>query len=220
VTLGVLVHVGFAVAHLLVVLAVLGERSVPGARIIAGVAALLVADNLILAAGSLLGEGALLESLSVLRFVGHALVTPLLVLAARALAEVSGFGWARRVSTRRIAVVLTAGLVVLGVVADLIGLELAAIVEGGILRYHDPGGGAPIAAIVTLVAVLVLAGPMVRRSAGVGPLVGALVMFVASALDPLTTGPTLGNDGEVALLTGLALVVRGVRRSEMSSGLV
>jgi hypothetical protein len=217
VTVGVVTHAVFAVAHMLVLVVLLRGRRVPGARIIAGVAGLLVADNLILAGGSLLSEGALLEALSGLRFIGHAFVTPLLVLAARALAETSEVRWAARAATRITTVVLTAALVALGVMTDLVGLELAPILEGGILRYHDPSGGAPVAAIVTLVAVLVLAWPMVRRSAGPGPLVGAIVMFVASALDPLTTGPTLGNAGEVALLLGLALGVRGVRQAAVRS---
>lgn len=214
-TIGAALHLAFAIVHLGVVVLALRDRTVAGARIVAAVAVLLVADNLIIAGGVLVGEGTLLESLSLLRFVGHVVVTPLLVMAVRSLAEECRIDRAARPAVRALAIVLTVGLIALGVVTDLVDLDLVPILEGGVLRYHDPAGGAPVAAIVTLIVVLALAWPMARRAAGPGALVGGIVMFVASALDPVAQGPTLGNAGEVALLLGLTLGVRGVSRADV-----
>jgi hypothetical protein len=212
VTTGSFLHLAFALAHMAVLVVLVRHRTVPGARIIAAVALLLVVDNAVLVAGSFLGEGGALRSLSLVRFAGHAIVTPLLVVAVRSLADASSVRWVAGRAARWSAVVVAAGLVVFGVATDLVGLDLSPVREGGVLRYHDPSGGPPLAAILTLVVVIVLSVPMVRRAGGPAPLVGALLMFVASALDPLVEGPVVGNAGEVALLLGLAAGVRRVGR--------
>jgi hypothetical protein len=210
-TTGVSLHLMFATVHVVVVAAALRGRPVTGARIVAAVAILLVIDNLILAAGSVIGEGEALRSVSLVRFAGHTFVTPLLVVAARSLAAEGGVRWATRPPARAVASGLCGVLIAVGIATDLVGLELAPILEGGVLRYHDPMGGPPVPAIVTLVAVLILSVPLGRAGGGWGPLVGGALMFVASALDPLVDGPVLGNAGEVALLLGLTASIRTLR---------
>lgn len=207
-------HGALAAVHLAVVVGVLRGRRVPGARLVAVVAALLVVDNAVLAVGGLVGEGPTLRGLNLVRFVGHALLTPLLVVAARGLAAANGVRRAGLPSTRRAVLAVTALLVVAAVATDLRGLELVPVAEGGILRYHDPTGGPPVAAILTLLLVLVLAVPIGRADGGWGLLVGAAVMLVASGLDPLVPGPIVGNAGEAALLLGLGAAVGSVRRRE------
>lgn len=208
------VHGALAAAHLAVVVGVLRGRQVPGARLVAVVAALLVVDNAVLAVGALVGEGPTLRGLNLVRFVGHALLTPLLVVTARALTAGSGVRRAGLPAARRAALAVTALLVVAAVATDLRGLELVPITEGGILRYHDPTGGPPVAAILTLVLVIVLAVPLGRAGGGWGLLAGAIAMLVASGIDPLVPGPIVGNAGEAALLLGLGAAVRTVRRRE------
>lgn len=54
----------------------------------------LVYDNAVIALGSLPGPGELLQSLNVGRFLLHAIITPMLIMAALDMARRAGVGWA------------------------------------------------------------------------------------------------------------------------------
>ncbi|MFD5874863.1 hypothetical protein [Streptomyces sp. NPDC060322] len=168
----------------------------------------LVWDNAVIAVGSPVGSGSLLETMSVPRFVAHALLTPFLVLWSLSAVDRAGLSWAGRTPVRAAAVGLTVLLVVLGVLHDILGLSLRAERWAGSLRYVNdaasPAG--PLPAIVSGLVVLA-AGIVLWRRTGFGRL--ALTAGVMVAVSGAAASvPVLGNAGEVVLGIGLLLTVR------------
>ncbi|MGW7517748.1 hypothetical protein ACWGJ2_19385 [Streptomyces sp. NPDC054796] len=172
------------------------------------VSAALVWDNGVIALGDPLGAGPLLETLSVPRFVLHALLTPLLVLWALAAADHAGVSGARRGPVRAVATALTALLIAAGVHHDILGLTLRAERWGGALRYVNDSTSpvGPLPAVLTGLIVLA-AGIVLWRRTGFGRLaLTSAVMVVASGAAARV--PPLGNAAEVVLITGVLLTVR------------
>ncbi|TIC88876.1 ATP-binding cassette domain-containing protein [Nocardioides sp. GY 10113] len=168
------------------------------------VTAALVYDNAILALGRTIGEGDVLHVLSMPRYAGHALGTPLLVMFAFTCA--SRFGIAR-FSRREAAtgwgfVVYIA--IMLGVLDDVVKLHLAPVYKNGLLSYgHTSAGGAPIKEIVTVVCLLLLGGAIARYGRSHWMFLGAVAMFVIAAF--WASNPVLSNTGELLLLAGIVL---------------
>lgn len=178
---------------------------------VVAVAAGLVYDNGVVALGSTLGPGEPLLALSLPRFVVHALATPLLIVFALGAARDLGLTWARRRMVQAGFWLLTAALIVYGVVADLVGLTLVPEREGDALRYTAAESVAPIPSVVTIVVLLVVGAALLVRARTGWMLLGAALMLAASAVPdaPLV----VGNLGEIALIAGLALTARKMGRS-------
>ncbi|MFC8228119.1 hypothetical protein [Streptomyces sp. NPDC057287] len=165
-------------------------------------------DNAVIAVGSLTGAGPLLESLSVPRFVAHALLTPFLVLWSLSALDRAGLRWARRTVVRAAAVGLTVLLVAAGVLHDILGLSLRPERWAGSLRYVNDAASptGPLPAIVTGLVVLA-AGIVLWRCTGFGRL--ALTAGVMVAVSGAAASvPVLGNAGEVVLDIGLLMTAR------------
>ncbi|MBF6168870.1 hypothetical protein IU486_29620 [Streptomyces gardneri] len=148
-------------------------------------------DSAIVGLGATLGEGALLHALSLGRFVGHALLTPLLVLWA---ADRTGASprW------RRSALVLTVALVAWGVLTELPHLRLVPRWFADTLRYSAESPAPPVPALV-VTAVLLVAGIVLWRSEGrLSPLLSTGLLLLASAA--AVAVPPLGNVGEAVML--------------------
>ncbi|MFJ3702983.1 MULTISPECIES: hypothetical protein [Streptomyces] len=198
-------------------------RAAPGLSAVVPtlVCSALVWDNGVIAVGSSVGAGPLLETLSVPRFVAHALLTPLLVLWSLSAAEHAGLRWARRRAVRGAAAGLTVLLVAAGVLHDVIGLTLRTERWADTLRYVNDAASptGPLPAIITGLVVL-SAGIVLWRSTGFAWLaVTAAVMVVVSGA--AVQVPVLGNAGEVVLDIGLLLTVRRLlpgRASRSSAG--
>lgn len=209
-----LVFAVFALVHLgltawLVRLAVV--RHSTHTWLVAIVAAGLVYDNGIVALGSTLGAGDLLYALNYPRFVVHALVTPLLVIFAVGAARDLGLAWARRRLVHAAFCLLATGLIVQGLLAEVVGLTLVPGREGDALRYSAAEASAPIPSI-TAILVLVAVGLALLVSARNGwMLLGAVLMFAAAAAPSAPLA--VGNLGEVALIGGLALTARKAGRA-------
>nr|BFE70199.1 hypothetical protein GCM10020092_035000 [Actinoplanes digitatis] len=116
----------------------------------------LIWDNAVIAVGGTLGEGEPLRTLSVPRYVTHALLVPLLIMV--------GVGLGRRHGIRTLAGrtapaafgALTVALVAAGLWLDVLTLELEPTRYADTVRYTNAAShGAPIPAVVT---VLVLIG--------------------------------------------------------------
>ncbi|MGW0781854.1 hypothetical protein [Streptomyces sp. NPDC002913] len=187
-------------------------RAAPGlsAAVPTLVCAALVWDNGVIALGSSAGAGPLLETLSVPRFVAHALLTPLLVLWSLSAVTHAGLPWARRKGVRVAAVGLTVLLVAAGVLHDIIGLTLRTERWADTLRYTNDAASpvGPLPAIITGLVVL-FAGIVLWRSTGFAWLaVTAGVMVVVSGAAAQV--PPLGNAAEVVLNVGLLLTVRAL----------
>lgn len=174
----------------------------PYSLLIALVAFGLVYDNGIVAIGRLIGEGTLLENLNLPRYWIHALITPLLIIAAVGLARRIGALWAQRRWVHGAFCSLATALVLYGLLFELVGLELAAGREGDALRYSAVESAPPIPSIATIVVLLVVGAVLARRG-GAWMGAGAAIMFAAAAVPSLPL--LVANLGEVALIVGLAL---------------
>ncbi len=162
------------------------------------VAAALTYDNAVIAVGSTLGEGQTLMVLNAGRFWAHALITPLLVVVGWRLA---------RLTRPAVMAGLVAVLVAYGVYTEIVRLRLEPLRENGTLRYINAAAeGPPIAAIVTIVVLIVLGAIVWRRLGTPWLLLGAVAMFIAAALGVHLVW--LQNFGEAALLASLLLTTR------------
>ncbi|GAA2216460.1 hypothetical protein GCM10009850_119290 [Nonomuraea monospora] len=151
-------------------------------------------DSAVVGAGALIGEGPALDALSLGRFAAHAVLTPLLIVHAAALARpgLLAPAWA-----------LAGALIVLDLVA-LADLRLEPRWWAGTLRLvsADPSGP-PIAALVTTVALLA-AGVTLwvgRRTPWLAA--GAAVLLVSAGAAVVV--PILGNAGEAVLIAALVV---------------
>jgi hypothetical protein len=167
------------------------------------VGAALVYDNLIIAIGRLLGEGSLLHALNWPRFLFHALLTPLLLVTAVYQAGRGGISWAAGRVGQIAAWVVALGLILFGIIHDLVGLSLSPTLYGGTLRYAAESSGPPIPAIITIVIIMVVGIFVWRQLRWPWMFVGALVMFIGAAVPPSIVGPAVGSGVEIALLAGL-----------------
>lgn len=176
-------------------------------------------DNAIVALGRFIGEGNLLRDLNWPRFAAHALLTPLWIIAAGALARQAGLGWARSRWVMGAFCVLATGLIVLLDIPKLLTLQLHPACFADTVRYADSvsasqlcsptqpvtaGGGPPIAAIIAIVVLLVVSVLVWRKARWPWMFAGAVVMFLTAAAPPSLVGPGVGSMGEVGL--GAALL--------------
>lgn len=194
-----LVHAVMAAALAVRALATDDERGRVGLGLAALVAAALAWDNLVVGAGTTLGEGPLLADLNTVRFTLHVLLTPLMMVAAQRLGALAGIGWARRLE-RPVEVLALAGIA-LGAAVDGLWPRVEPELSGGVLRYvhHDPT--VPIPAIITVVVVLAVGAGLWRAGATSALALGAVVMFLGSAVPPGTL-PVVGNLAEIAFVGG------------------
>jgi hypothetical protein len=197
-------HLAVAAAHAAVAAAVVSRwgrlrSTVAGAAVLV-VAAALVYENLVLAMGSTLGIGDTLETLSLGRFVLHALVTPLILAAA------IGIDRASRDRVPHVPVLgwLAVGLLIAaGVAGDLGGIHLESIQEAGVLRYIHPDSGFPWPSVLVVVVAIVVGVRQWRAGNGALLLVGSVIMFVASGASPAFEGVLVGNVAEAIFLASL-----------------
>jgi len=199
----------------------------------------LVYDNTVIALGSTIGEGRLLLGLNWIRYLIHALATPLLVMfawdaAARAgrptragrlvddgrsaTSRSSGAqtSWARRPAWRSFFVLVTLALIAYGVLVDLVPLQLQAETVDGVLSYAPAGGSPfPLPAAVTMGVILAVA-IWLWRVPGWPWL--ALLTAVASVLfgvAPALGVPVVGQAAEVVLIAAILFTERWLEGREV-----
>lgn len=169
----------------------------------------LLYDNAVIAAGAGLGPGPLLQTLSVPRFVVHAILTPTLIAWARAAAQRAGVGWAASRTGRSVAWTLTVTAMGIGLSNDAIGLHLQPLTWAGTLRYANiptPETEA-LPVVVTGVYVLIAGVGMWQRRQWRPLMIAAAIMAVAAG----TGSPLLSNLGELALAVAMALTAHWLR---------
>ncbi|MFF3228376.1 hypothetical protein ACFYV7_36660 [Nocardia suismassiliense] len=176
-------------------------------------------DNAVLALGSTLGEGRPLELLSVPRFALHAILTPLLVLWARAAMDRADIPVARRRGVQAAAVALAIALIAIGSL-HVLQLDLRPRWWAGALRYTDIDGSAAMALPAIIAGLVVLAAGIAlwRRH-------GYRVLFATAAVMTLVAGaapviPVLGNAGELILSAGLLGTADWLRRRDEDRSMV
>lgn len=164
-------------------------------------------DNGIVGVGAAIGEGEGLERLNLIRFVLHALLTPLMLLVGRAIAVGAGASaWATKTSERLVLAVVVV-LIAIGFVQEVLPLDLVLTAEQGTVRYAAEGGGPPVGAIITIIALIVLGWATRRAGGGSTLFVGAVIMFVAAGAG--ASSLWLSNVGELVL--ALAITTAALR---------
>jgi hypothetical protein len=182
-----------------------------GWMILALIALGLVYDNAVLALGGLIGFGPALEALSGLRFLLHALLTPLLCLYAVELLPRAEVRQAVVLRARYAAGALTLALISFGLMVEYLALRLAPARLNGVTRYmavdrHGP----PIPAIAATLVLIGVGGVLWRRAGWPWLALGALVMFGGSAA-AASASPVIASAMEVVLLASLVATERWVQ---------
>ena len=117
----------------------------------------LVLDNAIVGSGRFIGEGPMLMSVNTVRFVLHALTTPLLAITGLAYARnaLVEWTWTRKAQVTYCVIALLA--ICYGVYADVFALRLEPAMFAETIRYVNVGvKGPPLAAITTMTLLIFL----------------------------------------------------------------
>ena len=161
----------------------------------------LIYDNLIISLGSFIGEGEVLEFLNKLRFLFHTLFTPLLVVIAVELANYAGVEWFGNPIVRFMAWLIVIALIEFEFRKKYVKLKLESTTFAGTLRYREAESSSlPMAAILTIVLVAAIGIIIWQTMQCPWVFVGALIMFVGSAVPTRLVGSVLGSGVEIALL--------------------
>lgn len=182
----------------------------------------LIYDNAIIAFGSLIGIGSLLHTLSIPRFLIHALLTPLILVVAYDLARQAGVKWLQSARSQQIVWICTAVFIIIGMLTGFLGIHLKAACHQGTVRYADrisdiqlcdnvsytqeeinERGIPPIAAILTILASSVFAFAVWRTIRWPWMLLAFIIMIVGAAVPASRVGPWIGSGAEVILGAGL-----------------
>jgi hypothetical protein len=165
----------------------------------------------------------LLRALSWPRFAAHLLLAPLWIIAAGSLARLAGLKWAQSRWTMIAFCGLATALIVVVNIPQLLRLELHPACFAETLRYAEtvtanqvcsPGqplarGGGPIAAIVAVIVVLIVAALIWRATKWPWMFLGATVLFITAAIPPSVVGPVPSSLGEIVM--GAALIATALR---------
>ena len=195
----------------------------PNIRCAAAITALttagLVYDNGIIALGGVIGLGDTLTVLSYPRYVLHALVTPMMVFAMVQIAGAGDIRLAQNSAVRWGAGLVALALIPVGVMHDLVDLQLYPACMQGVVRYSTsvsalalcspeqaviPSRGPGLAPLVSVFTVLVLGGMLWWQRRWPWAFLGGLIMLVAAALPASRYGLVPGNGGEVFFVAGFA----------------
>ncbi|MDH3977920.1 MAG: hypothetical protein OEU86_05340 [Gammaproteobacteria bacterium] len=206
----------YALAHLstaLFALRILRRYSAPGALIIAALSLALIWDNGLVSVGSFIGVGETLKLLSWPRFILHALITPLMVVAIAQVAAAGGIQWLTTGAGKTITWLMTAALVGYGIY-ELWIMELQPACYAGTVRYTTsasaiqycfegqetlPGVGPPIASILAVFLIMGFGGVLWKRHGWPWFSLGGLQMLLAAGVPFSLLGLVPANGGEVLL---------------------
>lgn len=206
--MGILVYAGYFVAGLALLAGTAFQwRRAGGLGLVLLMAVLagICYDTLLLASGSLIETGPLLRALSWPRFVLHALLTPLLLVAVVDLAQRSGLPWAQEHSVWLAVWALTAGLIALGIATDVVGLELEPHRFAGTLRYAEAVTVPPIATIAVIGGLLLVSGLFWHGTRWPWLFAASGLVLASGGVPVAVAGPALTSGTEIVLL-GILLV--------------
>ncbi len=162
----------------------------------------LIYDNAIVGLGGFIGEGDLLKNLNAVRYITHALLTPLLIIFAFGVARRAGIGWAQTRAMHTAFCILAVAMMAIGGYMDIVRLSLEPANEAGLLRYVNVGvKGPPIASIITILAVIVVGVFLWRQAKSPWLALGSVVMFFAAMVGVRVIG--VANMGEVVMVGGI-----------------
>lgn len=175
-----------------------------GAGAITLAALSLAYDNAMLGSGAIIGAGDTLLQLNLVRYILHAVSTPLLILSGLALARNASVHWAWRRGMTLLAVITAISFIAYDL-STYLGSTYVLASEGA-MRYviDPPHHGPPLAPITTMTFLIAfgIAHYIEHRSWWL--LAGALAMFSASAMQL----GIIENFGEIALMVALIAASR------------
>ncbi|WP_010097388.1 hypothetical protein [Ornithinibacillus scapharcae] len=169
----------------------------------------LIYDNFIIALGSCIGEGSLLENLSYPRYWLHALFTPTLILFAWSICMEAEISLAKKTFVKVIAFLLTLCLIGYELFTSVIGIELSANWENGLLTYESSSQSMNGVMVIVVTTVLVGVGFILwRRLHFPWLFIGTLLMIFGSGIGLWMKDFPVMNILEFILLFSLVLAKR------------
>lgn len=178
--------------------------------------ATVVYDNVMIALGSFIGEGALLEVLTVPRFVGHALFTPIWIVGAVSLAVRFGaFARWRKVASVG-SWVLYGIMVGIGLLNEVVYFVGEFVSDGDVVYYTNIGRlfTPPPPSLAMLITVLACGLVVWRRASWPWMTVGALAVLLAQIFQGGEAAFVFINSGEVLMSLALYASLVKVRNVE------
>ncbi|MBD3404704.1 MAG: hypothetical protein GF411_01055 [Candidatus Lokiarchaeota archaeon] len=180
----------------------------------------LLYDTLVLSIGSLLGVSDLLYNLNWGRYLVHAVLTPLFIMVAYEQSLRFDINWFS-VSKKTLQIVfwiIVIAFIVIAMFTHVIGVSLIPETFDGVLRYViDPTGGRspPIAAILTIIVIMIIGLVIMLRTSPkwIWLFLGALVMFIGSAVPTRLVGTIVGSSAELFLTITLLLTEKRLEDS-------
>ena len=170
----------------------------------------LLYDNAVIGYGIFIGESDLLLNMNMLRFLLHAVITPLLILAALDQTKRFGVETAKKRWVQGFFGLMTLVLIGIGL-AEFANIDLVPAYYGGTLRYVDSNVGPPIPSIITIVVIGILGIVIWRKGSWPWLFAGALFMFVGSAIPPSQVGPAVGSGSEIVLLLSFLFTEKALK---------
>jgi hypothetical protein len=183
--------------------------------------AAVVYDNLMIALGAYIGAGPLLEALTVPRFLGHALFTPIWIVTAVAFALRAGAFAGRERAFVIGSWALYGVMVVIGLINEVISFSGELVTEGDVLYYTNVGRlfTPPPPSLTMLLVVLVCGGVVLWRTRGRWPwmLLGSVPVLLSQAMRTDEVAFVLINSSEVIMSLSLVATLWYFRKREASA---
>lgn len=179
----------------------------------------LIYDNGIISIGNFVGEGPLLENLSLLRFWSHAFLTPALVLFSWGALNCAGVLWAKKKAVFYGALLYTVALIAIEIAMETWGIEIAAVVEYGVLRYTsaEPSSGPPLMVLLVSLVLIITGFVIWKKSGWIWMFAGAIIMTIGSAVPIPVESSAVTNAFELVLLSALVWTKVHLERNEEST---
>jgi hypothetical protein len=178
--------------------------------------AAVVYDNLMIALGSYIGAGPLLQVLTVPRFAGHALITPIWIVTAVSFALRAGAFTRRKRGLTLAAWILYGIMVVIGLLNEVVFYAGELVTEGDVLYYTNIGRlFTPPPPSLTMLLVVLLCGAVVLwHTRWPWMLLGSIPVLLSQALRTEAAAFVFINSGEVIMSASLVLTLVFLRKRE------
>mgnify|MGYP000902002302 CR=1 FL=1 len=166
----------------------------------------LVYDNLIIAFGRFIGEGNTLEALSKIRYLFHALFTPMLIIFAWSVFRKTGLLSIQQTFWKLLAYILTIGFIVYELLTSIIGMKLEPKWEDGVLTYENVAQpGFPFMVVVVTLILGVVGVLLMKKSRFPWLLIGTIVILLGGIIANWIKNFLIMNVSELLFIVSLVM---------------